>query len=267
MVIEVASNDPLDKIQAAKDRDIRFVELQFTDLLGIVKGITIPLYRLEESLEHGTWFDGSSIEGFTRIAESDQWLQPDMNTFAEIPWQGGDMSAGPMGSRGTARVICDVMTPDGQPFVGDPRGVLKKQLKRAEDMGYIWNAGPELEFFLFRRDAEGGIAPLPHDQGGYFDFSTDLAQSVRRDMVNALEAFGIRVEADLLTVDEERDGGRHALALEWLGGEDLEGDGATPPELPRGRLEAEGHHAHLDLVRVGTGRTLGPAGRASPAPG
>ena len=113
MVIEVASNDPLDKIQAAKDRDIRFVELQFTDLLGIVKGITIPLYRLEESLEHGTWFDGSSIEGFTRIAESDQWLQPDMNTFAEIPWQGGDLSSGPLGSRGTARVICDVMTPDG----------------------------------------------------------------------------------------------------------------------------------------------------------
>ena len=195
MVIEVASNDPLDKIQAAKERDIRFVELQFTDLLGIVKGITIPLYRLEESLEHGTWFDGSSIEGFTRIAESDQWLAPDMNTFAEIPWQGGDLSAGPLGSRGTARVICDVMTPDGKPFVGDPRGVLKKQLKRAEDMGYIWNAGPELEFFLFRKDADGKIAPLPHDQGGYFDFSTDLAQSVRRDMVNALEAFGIRVEA------------------------------------------------------------------------
>ncbi len=87
LVIEVASNDPLDKIQVAKERDIRFVELQFTDLLGIVKGITIPLYRLEESLEHGTWFDGSSIEGFTRIAESDQWLAPDMSTFAEIPWQ------------------------------------------------------------------------------------------------------------------------------------------------------------------------------------
>ena len=83
MVIEVASNDPLDKIQAARERDIRFVELQFTDLLGIVKGITIPLYRLEESLEHGTWFDGSSIEGFTRIAESDQWLAPDMDTFAD----------------------------------------------------------------------------------------------------------------------------------------------------------------------------------------
>jgi len=87
------------------------------------------------------------------------------------------------------------MTPDGQPFVGDPRGVLKRQLARARDLGYIWNAGPELEFFLFRKDAEGRIRPLPHDTGGYFDFSTDLAQAVRRDMVNALEAFGIRVEA------------------------------------------------------------------------
>ena len=87
------------------------------------------------------------------------------------------------------------MTPDGEPFVGDPRGVLKQQLARAEEMGYIWNAGPELEFFLFRKDAEGDIAPLPHDTAGYFDFSTDLAQPVRRDMVNALEAFGIRVEA------------------------------------------------------------------------
>jgi glutamine synthetase len=195
VVIEVASNDPLDKIRIAKERDIRFVELQFTDLLGIVKGITIPLYRLEESLAHGTWFDGSSIEGFTRIAESDQWLAPDMDTFAEIPWQQGALGAGPLGSRGTARVICDVMTPDGEPFVGDPRGVLKRQLARARDLGYIWNAGPELEFFLFRKDGEGEIRPLPHDTGGYFDFSTDLAQEVRRDMVNALEAFGIRVEA------------------------------------------------------------------------
>ena len=214
MVIEVASNDPLDKIQAAKDRDIRFVDLQFTDLLGVVKGITIPLYRLVESLEHGTWFDGSSIEGFTRIAESDQWLAPDMSTFAEIPWQGGDLSAGPLGSRGTARVICDVMTPDGKPFVGDPRGVLKQQLARVADMGYVWNAGPELEFFLFRKDADGNIKPLPHDGAGYFDFNTDLAQLVRRDMVNALEAFGIRVEA----AHHEVAYGQHEIDFQYADG-------------------------------------------------
>ena len=216
MVIEATSNDPLAKIEAAREHGIKFVELQFTDLLGIVKGVTIPLYRLEESLEHGTWFDGSSIEGFTRIAESDQWLAPDMDTFAEIPWQPGhgDLGAGPLGSRGTARVICDVMTPDGQPFVGDPRGVLKRQMKRALDLGYIWNAGPELEFFLFRKDAEGAIRPLPHDTGGYFDFNTDLAQSVRRDMVNALEAFGIRVEA----AHHEVAYGQHEIDFQYADG-------------------------------------------------
>ncbi|MFV2063579.1 MAG: glutamine synthetase beta-grasp domain-containing protein, partial [Chloroflexota bacterium] len=216
MVIESTSNDPLAKIEAARERDIRFVELQFTDLLGIVKGITIPLYRLEESLQHGTWFDGSSIEGFTRIAESDQWLAPDMETFAEIPWQPGrgDLGAGPLGSRGTARVICDVMTPDGQPFVGDPRGVLKRQLARASDKGFVWNAGPELEFFLFRKDADGNIKPLPHDGGGYFDYNTDLAQSVRRDMVNALEAFGIRVEA----AHHEVAYGQHEIDFQYADG-------------------------------------------------
>ena len=137
----------------------------------------------------GTWFDGSSIEGFTRIAESDQYLMPDMSTFAEIPWQPGS------GPRGTARVICDVFTPGGEPFVGDPRGVLRRQVERAARLGYIVHTGPELEFFLFRRDEGGRIVALPHDQAGYFDFSTDLAQEVRQDMVDALEAFGIKVEA------------------------------------------------------------------------
>ncbi len=269
MVIESASSDPLDKIQAAKDRDVRFVELQFTDLLGIVKGITIPLYRLEESLEHGTWFDGSSIEGFTRIAESDQWLAPDMDTFAEIPWQPGQgsLGAGPLGSRGTARVICDVMTPDGKPFVGDPRGVLKKQLKRAEDMGYIWNAGPELEFFLFRKDAEGNIQPLPHDSGGYFDFNTDLAQMVRRDMVNALEEFGIRVEA----AHHEVAYGQHEIDFQYADGlktadnaitfkftlkaiANLHGLYATFMPKPLEGINGSGMHVHQSLWSIAEGR-------------
>jgi glutamine synthetase len=216
MVIELTSSDPLAKIEAAKEHNIRFVELQFTDIMGVVKGVTIPLYRLEESLEHGTWFDGSSIEGFTRIAESDQWLAPDMDTFAEIPWQPGhgDLGAGPMGSRGTARVICDVMTPNGEPFAGDPRGVLKRQLARAKAMGFVWNAGPELEFFLFRKDAQGQIQPLPHDTAGYFDFNSDLAQNVRRDMVNALEAFGIRVEA----AHHEVAHGQHEIDFQYADG-------------------------------------------------
>jgi glutamine synthetase len=157
LVIEVASNDPLDKIQAARARDIRFVELQFTDLLGIVKGITIPLYRLEESLEHGTWFDGSSIEGFTRIAESDQWLRPDMDTFAEIP-QGATWV--PVGSRHGPRHLRR-RGPDGQPF-GAPRGMLRQPARQGH--GLYLNAG-RAGVIPFRKDARADRPP--HDTGSY----------------------------------------------------------------------------------------------------
>jgi glutamine synthetase len=194
-----------EKIERAKSSGIRFVQLQFTDIIGHVKAVTIPIHQLEGSVSHGTWFDGSSIEGFTRIAESDQYLMPDMSSFAEIPWQKG---AGP---RGTARVICDVFTPRGEPFVGDPRGVLRRQMERAKKLGYVVNTGPELEFFLFRRADDGSIQPLPHDQAGYFDYSTDLAQEVRQDMVDALEAFGIRVEA----AHHEVAAGQHEIDFEY----------------------------------------------------
>jgi glutamine synthetase len=213
MVIELGDKSALEKIEAAKEHNIRFVQLQFSDIIGAVKSVTIPLHQLAGSVEHGTWFDGSSVEGFTRIAESDQYLKPDMDTFAEIPWQPGHgtLGSGPLGSRGTARVICDVYTPNGQPFAGDPRYILKRQLERAAKLGYRWNTGPELEFFLFKKTADGDIQPLPHDQAGYFDFSTDLAQEVRQDMVNALEAFGIRVEA----AHHEVAPGQHEIDFEY----------------------------------------------------
>jgi glutamine synthetase len=197
--------DGIELIGEAKSKGVRFVQLQFTDIIGHVKAVTIPIHQLEGSVKHGTWFDGSSIEGFTRIAESDQYLMPDMRTFAEIPWQRGD------GPRGTARVICDVFTPRGEPFVGDPRYVLRRQVDRARKLGYIVNMGPELEFFLFRRDEDGKVAPLPHDLAGYFDFSTDLAGEVRQDMVDALEAFGIRVEA----AHHEVAAGQHEIDFEY----------------------------------------------------
>ena len=197
--------DPVARIRTAEAAGIRFVQLQFTDIIGAVKAVTIPIHQLEGSVQHGTWFDGSSIEGFTRIAESDQYLMPDMRTFSEIPWQRGD------GPRGTARVICDVFTPRGEPFVGDPRNVLRRQVERARKLGYLVNMGPELEFFLFRRDDDGKVAPLPHDLAGYFDFSTDLAQEVRQDMVDALEAFGIRVEA----AHHEVAAGQHEIDFEY----------------------------------------------------
>ncbi len=201
---EAIAPEAREKIEWAKANGIRFVQLQFTDILGAVKAVTIPIHQLEASVAHGTWFDGSSIEGFTRIAESDQYLMPDMSTFAEIPWQPGS------GPRGTARVICDVYTPRGEPFVGDPRYVLRRQVERARKLGYIVNMGPELEFFLFRRE-NGEIKPLPHDEAGYFDFSTDLAQEIRQDMVDALEAFGIRVEA----AHHEVAVGQHEIDFEY----------------------------------------------------
>jgi glutamine synthetase len=205
MVAPYEAVDGIELISAAKAKGIRFVQLQFTDIIGAVKAVTIPMHQLEGSVKHGTWFDGSSVEGFTRIAESDQYLMPDMRTFAEIPWQRGD------GPRGTARVICDVFTPRGEPFVGDPRYILRKQVERAKKLGYIVNMGPELEFFLLRRDDDGKVAPLPHDLAGYFDFSTDLAQEVRQDMVDALEAFGIRVEA----AHHEVAAGQHEIDFEY----------------------------------------------------
>ena len=201
MVAPYEAVSSAEEIEAAKAKGIRFIQLQFTDIMGVVKAVTIPIHQLEGSVRHGTWFDGSSVEGFTRIAESDQYLMPDMRTFSEIPWSNG----------AAARVICDVFTPRGEPFAGDPRYVLRRQVERAKKLGYIVNMGPELEFFLFRRADDGTIEPLPHDQAGYFDFSTDLAVDIRHDMVDALETFGIRVEA----AHHEVAAGQHEIDFEY----------------------------------------------------
>ncbi len=167
---------------------VRFINLQFTDIMGIVKQITIPAEHWSTAVDHGIWFDGSSIEGFARIAESDMYLVPDLDTFAVIPWNRDDMCS--------ARVICDVYTPEGVPFEGDPRYALKRALAKADQMGYGFNTGPELEFFLFKPGPNGELQPLSlHDDAAYFDVSTDLAHTVRRQMVNALQQFGITVEA------------------------------------------------------------------------
>ncbi len=171
-----------------EQHQIKFIDLQFTDVVGVVKNVTIPVTQLGDTLDHGIWFDGSSIEGFARIAESDMYLVPDPATFAVLPWLSGDQA--------TARLICSVYTPNGQPFIGDPRGVLARVLADAEQMGFLYNTGPELEFFLLRPHADGSIVPpVPHDVAGYFDVPTDMASGIRRQMVTALAAFGISVEA------------------------------------------------------------------------
>jgi glutamine synthetase len=178
-----------DVLKLASEQNVQFVNLQFTDIVGTLKAVTIPVWKLEDAIEQNVWFDGSSIEGFTRIHESDMFLKLDLDTFAVIPWTIDSRS----GTR--ARIICDVYMPDGSPFEGDPRGILKRQLERAKAMGYEFNVGPELEFFLFRRDASGKIGPIPHDEAGYFDQTTDAATEIRQEMTFALQAFGIDVEA------------------------------------------------------------------------
>lgn len=189
--------------ELAEKHHVRFINLQFTDVVGIVKSVTVPIHRFDNCVKHGMWFDGSSIEGFARIAESDMYLIPDLSTFAIIPWERTINT--------TARVICQVYTPNGELFAGDPRAVLVKAMKEAEEMGFEYNTGPELEFFLFKPNEAGRIAPSPHDQGGYFDFSTDLASHVRKEMVNALEDLGIRVEAS----HHEVAVGQHEIDFEY----------------------------------------------------
>jgi glutamine synthetase len=167
--------------------NIQFINLQFTDIVGVAKSIGIPVHMWPEVLDHGLWFDGSSVQGFARIAESDMLLHPALDTFALIPWD-TDVP--------TARVICDVYLPTSEPFPGDPRQVLKRTLAEAAAAGYEYYTGPELEFFLFKPNGDGSFLPLvPHDLAGYFDVSTDMAHTVRRQMVVALEALGITVEA------------------------------------------------------------------------
>src|SRR5581483_9713017 len=130
--------------EQAEAAHVRFVSLQFTDIMGVVKNVHVPFHRFDGAVDHGLWFDGSSIEGFARIHESDMYLDPDLETFGIIPWERGDDGA-------TAKVICDVYTPDGEQFAGDPRGVLRRQLQRAEERGFRYMTGPELEFFMLRR--------------------------------------------------------------------------------------------------------------------
>jgi glutamine synthetase len=190
-------------LDRAQQESVRFVNLQFTDVVGMVKSVTIPVHQFEDCIDHGKWFDGSSIEGFARIAESDMYLDPDLTTFSVIPWERGQDT--------TAKVICDVYTPEGEPFPGDPRHVLRRALREAEALGYRFNTGPELEFFLLRLEPDGTVGLNPHDEGGYFDLTTDLASQVRKEMVNALEALGITVE----TSHHEVATGQHEIDFQY----------------------------------------------------
>ena len=177
-----------DIIRICKEQDVKFIRLQFVDIFGILKNVAITVDQLEAALNNEIMFDGSSIEGFVRIEESDMYLRPDFNTFTIFPWR-------PSPNR-VARLICDVYLPDGTPFPGCPRGVLKKTLQKAEEMGFKFFVGPELEFFLFLTDENGNPTLQTHDNAGYFDLGpVDLGEDARRDMVLTLEEMGFEIEA------------------------------------------------------------------------
>ncbi len=170
------------------NKNVEFIRLQFTDIQGIVKSVSIPVNRLGKALDSGTSFDGSSIEGFARIQESDMVLHPDISSFSLLPWKA-------KGDKNVGRLICDVYKPSGEPFKGDPRNVLARMMQKAEDMGYTMNVGPELEFFLFNR-VNGKATTEPHDSAGYFDFAPiDLAEDIRREIMLALTEMGLKIEA------------------------------------------------------------------------
>ncbi len=177
-----------DIINMAKEENVKFVRLQFTDILGVLKNVAIPVDQLGKALDGELMFDGSSIEGFVRIEESDMYLKPDPDTFVMLPWRTHEGTV--------ARLICDIYNPDGTPFHGCPRNTLKKVLADAANLGYTMNVGPELEFFLFHTDEDGRPTLNTHDNAGYFDLApVDRGENARRDMILYLEKLGFEIEA------------------------------------------------------------------------
>ncbi|NLW02458.1 MAG: type I glutamate--ammonia ligase [Clostridiaceae bacterium] len=193
-----------DVLSLAKDSKVEFVRLQFTDLFGMTKNVAITVNHLQDALENRFMFDGSSIDGFARIEESDMFLYPDPDTFKVFPWHFN-------GSR-EARLICDVYCPDRTPFEGDPRYILKRALKQAADMGYTFNIGPECEFFLFHTDETGKPTTMTHDKGGYFDLSPmDLGEDARRDICLTLE----KMDFDVHASHHETANGQHEVDFRY----------------------------------------------------
>ena len=183
--MKYTKQDILDMIE---EEDVEFIRLQFTDMFGTMKNVAITVSQLEKALDNNCMFDGSSIEGFARIEESDMYLYPDLDTFTIFPWR-------PQQGK-VARFICDIKRPDGTPFEGDPRYILKKVLKEAEELGYTFDVGPECEFFLFHTDDIGNPTTITHEKAGYFDVGpVDLGENARRDMVLNLESMGFEILA------------------------------------------------------------------------
>lgn len=190
-------------IRKVEEMDIEFIHLQFTDIMGIMKNVSITAEQLEKALDGKIMFDGSSIDGFVRIEESDMYLKPDLSTFTVFPWTNFHKEA---------RLICDIYNIDGTPFEGCPRNTLKKVLKEAEQMGYVMKVGPECEFFMFHTDEKGNPSLETHDDAGYFDLAPiDLGVNARNEMTIALKQMGFKIE----TSHHEAAPGQHEIDFEY----------------------------------------------------
>jgi glutamine synthetase len=189
-----------DLVARVEAEHVRHIDLQYTDVIGGVKTVTIPASQLGQAINHGTWFDGSSVDSFARTAESDMYLVPDASTFQVLPW----------GQERTARLICWATTPDGEPYAGDPRGVLRRAVEEAARLGFEYRVGPEIEFFILERAADGSLAPTRHDRSSYFDFASDGNTDLRQRMVSALLSMGIAVN----TSHHEIAGGQHEIDID-----------------------------------------------------
>jgi len=251
--------------QIVKEKNISFIRLQFVDILGHMKNVGITATELDRVLEHGMVFDGSSVEGFVRIEESDMYLRPDPSTFTILPWYE---------DRNIARMICDVYRPDGTPFEGDPRQVLRRALEDAKSLGYDFYVGPECEFFLFHCDGQGRPTTNTHDEAGYFDLApTDNGELARIDMVKTLMDMGFQIEA----AHHENGPGQHEIDFKYsdaLKAADnivtfklavkviakKYGLHATFMPKPLGAECGSGMHCNMSLFKDGTNAFYDPAG-------
>ncbi|HWO78056.1 MAG TPA: type I glutamate--ammonia ligase [Bacillus sp. (in: firmicutes)] len=252
----------------AKEENVKFIRLQFTDILGTIKNVEIPISQLDKALDNKMMFDGSSIEGFVRIEESDMYLYPDLDTWVIFPWTAEKGKV--------ARLICDIYNPDGTPFAGDPRNNLRRVLAEMEELGFTdFNLGPEPEFFLFKLDEKGEPTLDLNDNGGYFDLApTDLGENCRRDIVLELEEMGFEVEAS----HHEVAPGQHEIDFKYASAvkacDDIQtfklvvktiarkhGLHATFMPKPLFGVNGSGMHSNLSLFRNGENAFYDPNGK------
>ncbi|HWG91300.1 MAG TPA: type I glutamate--ammonia ligase [Candidatus Thermoplasmatota archaeon] len=254
-------------VESAKAENVRFLHLMFSDIKGIPKNVALPIERLEEVMESGVQFDGSSIAGFAEIQESDMILKPDPNTWAVLPWTSG--------SSKSARLICDVYKPDGTRYEGDPRYVLQKAMKKAAELGYTCYTGPECEFYLFKKDERGNPTAVPHDTGAYFDVGfSDHGEACRNEITIYLEQMGFNIEAS----HHEVGPGQHEidfnygdaltsadriLTLKWVTKIVAQKHGlhATFMPKPMYKQAGSGMHVHQSLWKDGKNAFYDPNGK------